>query len=143
MIQASMRFVNSDRTYDPRVSKADVRYDKMWKVRHLLDHMNVVSKELLSPGQFISADEMMILAKCMVRICSVCACVCSGCVSMCVCFRAASIGIKVRMKEKPIRYGIKTFAFCDPATGCVTLIFIVCYICWFQLPCVCVPVACV
>lgn len=64
MIKAAMRFVNSDRQYSPRVPKADVRYDKMWKVRHLLDHMNAASTSLLYPGQFISADEMMILATC-------------------------------------------------------------------------------
>ena len=71
MIKAAMRFVNSDRQYSPRVPKTDVRYDKMWKVRHLLDHFNEKCRALLSPGQFISADEMMILATCKYFICAV------------------------------------------------------------------------
>ena len=71
-IRSVLRFVSSDRAFVPRVPKTDVRYDRMWKVRMLLDHLNRVSKTLMVPGEFISLDEMMVKATCKYIVCRLC-----------------------------------------------------------------------
>jgi hypothetical protein len=71
----------------------DVGYDRLWKVRYLLDTVNAQSKMLMTAGQALSLDEMMIKSR-------------------------ARISWLVRVVSKPIKDGIKAFALCAPDGYC-------------------------
>ncbi|XP_071943879.1 piggyBac transposable element-derived protein 4-like [Antedon mediterranea] len=66
--------------------------DRLYKVRPILDHMLTKFRELYTPGQNISIDEGMLSWR-------------------------GRLGFKVYNKEKPIKYGIKSYVLTDSATS--------------------------
>jgi hypothetical protein len=67
-------------------------YDKLYKLRPLLSHLNKVFKEAFNPSRFLSIDESM------------------------VAFKGRS-SLKQYMPLKPIKRGFKVFVICWSVTG--------------------------
>lgn len=59
-IKARIRFTERvGSPYEPAVPRSDVNFDRLWKVRHLLAHVEQKSQALARPGTFITVDEAM------------------------------------------------------------------------------------
>lgn len=110
-IKAHVRFAM--RSDAPHVSKSDGRYDRLFKIRPLLDKLTAVCAALYRLGRWLTIDEMLVFTKCEWL------CVwLKRDVSLNLC-AAAKVSYSVRMPNKPIRDGIKIFALCCAVTGCV------------------------
>ncbi len=64
-IKASLRFVPWGAKEPSHVGAGDVRFDRLWKTRLLLDSVNVAFRDVYIPGQCLALDEMMIANKSM------------------------------------------------------------------------------
>jgi hypothetical protein len=66
--------------------KEDAQYDKIYKIRWVLEHFVTVSKSLYNPEKFLTCDEIMIP------------------------YRGKKSPIRQYIPAKPTRYGFKVFA---------------------------------
>jgi Transposase IS4 len=62
--KANVRFVpKRGSSYEPRVPKTDPCYDRLWKIRPLLEAILEACRANGIPGRFITLDEMMVFTK--------------------------------------------------------------------------------
>ena len=86
-IRAALRFaVEAER---PAEEPGDPAFDRLWKMRFIVDKINSNNKACLKPGQYICVDESMIRAR-------------------------SRLSWLVRIVGKPIRDGIKVGCRCKP-----------------------------
>lgn len=107
----------------PAVDKEHPEYDRLWKMRPVLDAVLAGCMASVQMGRAVSLDEAMVKCK------GTCDC-CASCDfelqrPPCRCrFRfgfdviTARIAIKIRIPSKPIRDGIKMYVLACPETGC-------------------------
>lgn len=62
MIKANIRFAT--RSEAPHVSKSSGRYDRLFKIRPLLDKLEAVSRDNYRLGRWLTVDEMLVFTKC-------------------------------------------------------------------------------
>jgi hypothetical protein len=62
-IKSNLHFVRPNGPYKNHVEIGDPRYDRMWKVRPLIEHVNANIKLVYAAGEFLALDEMMIPSK--------------------------------------------------------------------------------
>ena len=74
------------------LSRDDSLYDKLWKVRNVIDSIDYQSQKVYTPGMHVSVDESMIGTK--------------GCLSF-----------LQYMPKKPTKWGIKVWVCCESQTG--------------------------
>ena len=59
-IKARLRFTEHvGSRYEPAVPRSDVTYDRLWKVRPLLEVVEARCRALVHPGTFVTVDEAM------------------------------------------------------------------------------------
>ena len=107
----------------PARAKSSGRYDRLWKVRRLLDSMLAWGKQLFEPGVYIVIDEMMVFCRGKLAFFVASAPASRWRASRCALTvlrrtaLAATIGFNMRFPNKPTRDGVCIYAICDSVTG--------------------------
>lgn len=63
-IKARIRFVTATGSkHEPKVARASPEYDRLWKIRPVLAAMEEACRRCVTPGRFVTVDEMMVFTR--------------------------------------------------------------------------------
>ncbi|XP_017542257.2 piggyBac transposable element-derived protein 4-like [Pygocentrus nattereri] len=99
-ISWSLHISDPDKDSENNANKGTAGYDRLMKIRSLMESLKVACKAFYHPKKHLSIDERMVPTK-------------------------AKNGLKMYIKSKPHKWGYKLFVLCDSANG-YTCDFIVC-----------------